>query len=525
MSNIMVLDCTLRDGGYCNEWKFGKQNISKIVNGLVEADVDIIECGFLTKKVEYNDETTQFTSALQVGRFLPANKHGKLFVCMVNFGEFPIEELLPAHETALDGIRVAFHKKDMVQAMEYCQKIKEKGYKVFVQPMVSLSYTEEEFKRLILMANKIEPYAFYIVDSFGVMKRKNLLKLYSLVEEFLGENIIVGYHSHNNMQLAYSNAQTLADIETTRDMIIDSSIFGMGRGAGNLNTELFVEYLNDNCGKNYVRRPLLIIIDEILNNFHETNYWGYSLPNYLSAKHNAHPNYASYLDSKKTLTVEAMDEIFSSMEEEKKNSYDKSYAEELYVQYMARGSANEERLAEFRNLLEGKAVLVIAPGSSSVTEKDKIIRVANRDDVVVISVNFEYTQCETDYIFMSNLRRFRELKENRGKCIVTSNISSENVYMQINYESLLNSYESVRDNAGMMLIKFLIQSDVKKIYLAGLDGYSVDPTENFADETMRFYTQKDVFEAMNEGMNNALKEFGKKIDVEFVTEPKYVTVK
>ena len=525
MSNIMVLDCTLRDGGYCNEWKFGKQNISKIVNGLVEADVDIIECGFLTKKVEYNDETTQFTSALQVGRFLPANKHGKLFVCMVNFGEFPIEELLPAHETALDGIRVAFHKKDMVQVMEYCQKIKEKGYKVFVQPMVSLSYTDEEFKQLIQLANQLNPYAFYIVDSFGVMKRRNLLKLYHIVTEFLNENIIVGYHSHNNMQLAYSNAQTLADIETSREMIIDSSIFGMGRGAGNLNTELFVEYLNDNCGKSYVRRPLLIIIDEILNNFHETNYWGYSLPNYLSAKHNAHPNYAGYLDSKKTLTVEAMDEIFAMMDEDKKISYDKHYAESLYVKYMARGSANQERLAEFKNLLAGKSVLIVAPGSSSITERDKILQLAEREEVVVISVNFQYTECETDFIFMSNLRRFRELSQGREKCVVTSNISGEGVYLQVNYESLLNEYETVRDNAGMMLIKLLIELGVKKVYLAGLDGYSVDPTENFADETMRFYTQKDVFEAMNEGMNNALKEFGKKIDVEFVTEPKYVTVK
>jgi 4-hydroxy 2-oxovalerate aldolase len=287
MKKISVLDCTLRDGGYCNQWKFGKQNIGRIINALVEADVEIIECGFLTKKREYDMESTQFTSPLQVSSFIPANKHGKLFVCMVNYGEYPIEELPSAEATSLDGIRVAFHKRDMLGAMAYCRQLKEKGYMVFVQPMVSLSYTDEEFGQLISLANDIAPYAFYIVDSFGVMKRKSLLRLYSIVEEQLDEGIVVGYHSHNNMQLAYSNAQSLADIDTSREIIIDSSIFGMGRGAGNLNTELFVEYLNDNCGKSYVLRPLLIVIDEILNNFHETNYWGYSLPNYLSAKHNA----------------------------------------------------------------------------------------------------------------------------------------------------------------------------------------------------------------------------------------------
>ena len=54
MKKISVLDCTLRDGGYCNQWKFGKHNITRIINGLVEADIDIVECGFLTKKLEYD---------------------------------------------------------------------------------------------------------------------------------------------------------------------------------------------------------------------------------------------------------------------------------------------------------------------------------------------------------------------------------------------------------------------------------------------------------------------------------------
>lgn len=106
------------------------------------------------------------------------------------------------------------------------------------------------------------------------------------------------------MQLAYSNAQTLVGLETNRNILIDSSIYGMGRGAGNLNTELFIQYLNENSDGNYELKPLLIVIDEILNIFYQKNYWGYSLPNYISAVHNAHPNYASFLDDKKTLTVE-----------------------------------------------------------------------------------------------------------------------------------------------------------------------------------------------------------------------------
>lgn len=525
MANIKVLDCTLRDGGYCNKWQFGNENIKKIISGLSEAGVDIIECGFLTNKVKYESDMSKFTTMGEVATVLPQDRNGKIYVCMTNYGEYSLEELPTYDGQSLDGLRIAFHKKDLCPALEFCKGIKEKGYKVFIQAMVSLNYTDEEFLDLIRRVNEINPYAFYIVDSFGVMKRKDLIRLFYMVEHNLNEGIVIGYHSHNNMQLAYSNAQALVDIRTDRDLILDSSVFGMGRGAGNLNTELFVEYLNDNVGTDYQLKPLLTIIDEILDCFYQRNYWGYSLPNYLSAKHNAHPNYAGYLDSKKTLTVENMDEIFSMMDKEKCSVYDKDYIEELYVQYMAKGNVQESRLIELQNQIAGKTVLIIAPGKSSVTEKEKILVVANKGDVVSISVNFDYLEIDTDYIFLSNLRRYRELNpEKRNKCIVTSNIPAMDCYLQTKYRDLLNTYESVRDNAGMMLIKYLIMLGAKKVLLAGLDGYSLDATQNFADQKMNFFTQKATFEAMNAGMNAVIADFAKQIGIEFVTTPQYIRI-
>lgn len=262
--------------------------------------------------------------------------------------------------------------------------------------MVSLSYTDEEFLDLICCVNELEPYAFYIVDSFGMMKRKDLTRLFYLVEHNLNENIKIGFHSHNNMQLAYSNAQSLVDLHSDRELIIDASVYGMGRGAGNLNTELFVQYLNDNADGKYDIKPLLSIIDEILNEFYQRNYWGYSLPNYLSAVHNAHPNYAGYLDDKKTLTVENMNEIFEMMDEDKKVSYDKDYIEELYLRYMATGKSQEEHKTELIENLNGKTVLLIAPGKSSIEEKDRIASFMN-EDVVMVSVNYNYPLVNIDY--------------------------------------------------------------------------------------------------------------------------------
>lgn len=523
MNTIHVLDCTLRDGGYCNQWKFGFENTKKIAKSLVDANVDIIECGFLTNRVTYNPEITKFTTLDEIAAVIPVDRKGKLFVAMMNYGEYKVENLPEYDGSSIDGIRVAFHKKNLSEALKVCRSIKAKGYKVFVQAMVSLSYSDEEFLSMIRSMNEIEPYAFYIVDSFGMMKKKNLIRLFYMVENNLKDGIWIGFHSHNNMQLAYSNAQSLVDAQTNRNLIIDSSIYGMGRGAGNLNTELFVEYLNENADGKYNLKPLLNVIDEILNDFYQKNYWGYSLPNYISAVHWAHPNYAGYLSEKNTLTVEAMDEIFSMMPQEKRFEFDKDYIEQLYVKYMATGDAQESHKADLKEKLKDKKILLIAPGKSSGDEKDKIVAFALKNDVISVSVNFDYPSCETDYIFVSNLRRFRELPtEQYGKCIVTSNIPADNVYLQTNYFDLLLPIEAVQDNAGLMAIKFFIELGVKEINLAGFDGYSHDVKQNYALRQMELVTKNAVIDAMNEGMEETIRILKKDCKILWLSKKRFI---
>lgn len=521
MNKIRILDCTLRDGGYCNQWRFGFDNIINIVSGLTQANLDIIECGFLTQKVIYNKDITKFTTIDEIDNVIPKNKAGHLYVAMMNYEEYDINDLPERKESGLDGIRVAFHKKNRYEAMELCKKIQEKGYLVFVQAMVSLSYTDEEFLELIHIANSFTPFAFYIVDSFGMMKRKSLLRLFYMVEHNLNDNINIGFHSHNNMQLAYSNAQSLIEAQTSRDLIIDSSVYGMGRGAGNLNTELFIEYLNEVNQSEYDRKPLLIIIDEILNDFYQKNYWGYSLPNYLSATHAVHPNYASYLADKNTLTVEAMDGIFNLMSAEKRVEFDKEYVEQVYLEYMASGASQKEHEEELSSAIRGKKVLLIAPGKSAFDEYEKIVACKQEEKVIVVSVNYEYYYVQTDYIFMSNLRRFREIADDcKRKCIVTSNISSSKVYYCTDYRTLLLPIESVIDNAGMMAIQFFINQGASRILLAGFDGYTYDSSENYASEKLEIITKNAILDAMNKGMQEMINRFDKKIPIEFLTTRK-----
>lgn len=525
MNRIKVLDCTLRDGGYCNQWKFGYHNIQKIIDRLTEAELDIIECGFLSEKVQYDKNVTKFATVEEISEFLPQRREGKLFVAMVNYGEYDAGKLPVRSEGQIDGIRVAFHKKDLEGALELCRAIGQKGYQVFVQPMVSVSYTDEEFLYLIRLVNEVRPYAFYIVDSFGMMKEKELIRFFYMVEHNLETDIWVGFHSHNNMQLAYSNAQKLATVHTKRDLIIDTSVYGMGRGAGNLNTELFVEFLNENTGASYELKPLLGIIDEIINEFYQRNYWGYSLPNYLSAKHNAHPNYARYLDDQKTLTVEDMESIFDMMDQEKRFKYDAAYIEQLYLRYMNMGDVQNEHEKELETKLKNKRILLIAPGKSATDESEAIRKFAGDEETLCISVNFDYTYVDTDFVFVSNLRRYRELDRNvHGKCIVTSNISAVDVYLQTKYKNLVNCEESVKDKAGLMAIRFLMDYGAKEIWLAGFDGYSHDIRENYGEKDLAFFTRNAVLDAMNEGMCRIMRQYAKDAAIHFLTKPKYITI-
>jgi 4-hydroxy 2-oxovalerate aldolase len=264
-----LLDCTLRDGGYQNEWNFGYRNICKIAQLLTDARIDIIECGFLSQKIVYDADISKFTTIEQINAILPSNRNNSMYVVMMNHGEADPVSLPECNGSGISGIRVAFHKKDLNSALEECEIIKSKGYKVFIQAMVSLSYSDSEILSLVDKANEIEPYAFYIVDSFGSMSRNELLRLFYLVEHNLSKNIKIGFHSHNNLQLAYSNAILLTEQQSEHNLIIDASVYGMGRGAGNLNLELFAEHINAGLGGEYEIDKLLIIIDEFLNKFYK----------------------------------------------------------------------------------------------------------------------------------------------------------------------------------------------------------------------------------------------------------------
>lgn len=524
---IKILDCTLRDGGYINNWLFRKNHIYSIVNHLNSAKIDFIECGYLNYEIEKDDDLTIFKDINQFHSLVVSEKSEKdsNFLMMINYGEYPIDKI-PVNNGQILGIRVAFHKKDWKEALLYCKQLINKKYAVFVQPMITINYTDEELLKLIYEVNTINPYAMYIVDSFGVMKQKDLLRMTYLLDNNLNSSITLGYHAHNNLQLAFSNAQVFCETKLHRDIIIDSSVYGMGRGAGNLNTELFVKYLNENFSKSYIETPLLKIIDESLSAIYQEHYWGYSLPYFISAKYNCHPKYASYLVSKNSLTIESIEQVISKIAFDKKDSFDQMYIETLYIEFQSiYGNIYRNNINE---IFINKHVLIVGPGKSlsELFNRDKIKDYINKNNPIVVSLNFYPEWLEVDYTFISNKKRFSSMKNIINKnLIITSNIEYSNAQYCINYKSVLYDDINLHDNSLIMLLKLLINSKASHVILAGVDGYNVEITQNYIDLDHLIPMSKENVNILNSKISKALIQLSKNIAIDFITQSKYVSDK
>ena len=516
---MKVLDCTLRDGGYINEWSFSSKHQTVVIKSLIAAKIELIECGYLNDKIGKEKDSTLFSEMKFIDNVLALieSKNSK-FVIMINLGDFDVSKLPSREESKVSGIRLAFHKKDITIAYKTAKLIIEKGYDLFVQPMVSLNYTDSEMLALIEKFNLVDMYAFYMVDSFGSMTRKQFKSLYYLLDKNLKKNVILGFHAHNNMQLSYSNAIDMAEIISNRKIIIDTSVFGMGRGAGNLNTEIFVDYLNRSFAASYEITPLLEIIDNYLEAIYYKKKWGFSVAYYLSAIYDCHPNYANFYVNKKTLTILAIEELLHSIDNSKKNSFDAKYAEKLYLTYNLK---IYNTLKSPYNLFKNKDVLLVASGSSVSINIDAVNKVNSQNKIISIALNHIPT-FKVDYCLFTNQKRYLEFTEeiNVDNLIISSNITAhakhKNVYTIDNKELILEDC-AYSDNVASLILNYLVQENVKHVNIAGLDGYDIHRMDNYYyEETDQMFDVSEM-QKRNEGIACFIRHYSKLLRIGFVT--------
>lgn len=532
--NIKLLDCTLRDGGYLNDWEFGKSNIINIFERLVSAGVDIIETGFLDDRRSFDENRTIFPDTKSADRiYKKLSKGSSMIVGMIDYGTCSIDNVSPAAESYLDGIRVIFKKQKMHEAIEFCKKVRDKGYKVFAQAVSITSYNDEELSELIGLVNDLMPYAFSLVDTYGLLHKGELRHYFDFACAHLDRSIGIGYHAHNNFQLAYANCiELMDDPPKDRLLIVDGTLYGMGKSAGNTPIELLVMHMNGYHGGHYHNSQILEAIEVTMLDMSRKVRWGYSFKFFLAASHDCHPNYVNYLMDIGKLSVKSISEILDMLEGDKKLLYDSDYIRELYFDYQKRHCADSDSVSKLISDLSGADVLIMGPGKNIYDQKDRVDAYLAAGSRVAISINFIPDGYDTDYVFMSNAKRYVQLcsalneQKEKSKLIATSNITrtlGEFDYT-LNYSDLLDEEALLPDNPLIMLLKILKKAGVSSIGLAGFDGYREKTVPNYVNPNMEYSYSSQEAENINLDTVKGIRKLGLDKTIVYVTESIYETL-
>lgn len=536
MGEIKLLDCTIRDGGYVNDWNFGHNNLISIYERLIDSDVDYIELGFLDERREFdiNRSIMPDTDCMEK-IYGSVDKKGKIVFGMIDYGTCGLDHIKPANESYIDGIRVIFKKHLRVDALKFCAELKKLGYIVFAQLVSVTSYTDEEMLDLIRLANEVKPYAVSMVDTYGLMHQNNLRHFMDLLDKGLDPDISLGYHGHNNFQMGYANCIAMMEYKTDRNMLVDGTLYGMGKSAGNAPIELVAMHMNQKYGKHYHISQMLEAIDANIMEFYSAATWGYNLFFYIAASNECHPNYVADLMNKKTLSIKSINELLSRLQGEKKLLYDKAYLEELYKEYQSKDVDDTEDRRKLSERLSGKKILIIGPGNSVIDEKEKIDSFIidssdgdETDNLVIISINYIPRNINPNMVFISNSKRYLQMSSalskagNEYEMIGTSNVTSTsgNFDYTLNYASLIDESADIIDNSFIMLLKALSEVGVSKVAVAGFDGYQEDKL-NFVNPDMEYTFIKDRTKELNEYARRKIEELSGKLSVRFVTSSLY----
>lgn len=280
---VRVLDCTVRDGGLCNDWAFSDDLVQRTFQSLGQAGIDYMEVGYRVRRDDKEGEVGpwRFCEEEDLLRVVRPGGRMKLSV-MVDVGKVEPADIPHSRDSVIDVVRIATYAHQMDEAMRILDDVQAKGYESFMNVMAvsTLEPTAVDTFLRRLAVSGVDNVA--LVDSFGALFPYHVRYLVRKYMNYLGEGIKVGVHLHNNQQQAFANS--IAAIDEGVDFV-DATLFGMGRGAGNCPLELLLLYLDN---PRYDVRPLLDVAEDFVK-MNEELRWGYHLPYAMTGYFNMHP--------------------------------------------------------------------------------------------------------------------------------------------------------------------------------------------------------------------------------------------
>ena len=420
---------------------------------------------------------------------------------------------------SVTALRVGFTRKDYIGDKDGVRRaldiVKEKGYRLFVQNVNTPGYSDRELLDVVEMINEVQPYSYGIVDTYGSMYLEDMIHYYELVDYNLKDGCCIDIHSHNNFQSSFAFAQQIIGMSSARrNIIIDATLNGMGKCAGNLNTELIVDYLVRKKGADYDVDLILDMIDRYLAQYRENTAWGYSIPAFLAGIYRAHPNNVIYLTQKFRLNSKDIKYILSGIDEEKRQRYDYDNIQRIYKEYNDHRIDDSECQEGLKKVFSGKAVLLLAPGAS-VNEKLELILDFIRDsEPIVVGINFKHKELNEDYYFFANTIHWEHCETllPHEKCILTSNIKNRTQDTNlVNYSSLIEEDSFLYDNSTIMCLNLMRRLGVRDISVAGFDGL-IEGGENYADGVLQKRNAAYTVGQLNEEIGRLYRSFKEKAE-------------
>lgn len=507
MNRISLLDCTLRDGAYINGSSFGQAAIRGIIKKLQDAGVEIIECGWL-KDACYTEGSTYYHLPSDMEKYLTDRDKRVTYVAMIDYDRYDDAVLPECDGRSIDAIRVVFPRGKADDALLIAKRIRDKGYKVYLQAANTLGYSDKELEELTGAVNEFRPEALSIVDTFGAMYEDNLTHIVEILDSRLRDEIGLGFHSHNNQQLSFALSTHFIKLmeSKNRRIIVDSSLSGMGRGAGNTTTELMASYLNRKYHGNYDMDSILDAIDMYIGPIRARYKWGYSTPYFIAGLYQAHVNNIAYLLKNHRTNARDMRNVIESLSTEERRHYDYDLLEEKYIENQDRQIDDEEDKRNIIQMIGGRKVILIAPGKSVLTEYDRIKRFIEEEKPYVLGVNAIITDYLPFYdaVFFTNSIRYSYAKEaypeefSKVKRILLSNIKTRsNDELIVNFNLAVKRGWEHFDNAVICALWLLYRLEAEDVYLAGFDGFKASYNESYADPSLPTLNPGGKWEELN----------------------------
>ncbi len=457
---MKILDCTLRDGGYYTQWDFDKPVVDQYIKALNHLPIDYIEVGY--------------RSTLQTGYFgkyfyLPLyelrdlkNKSDKKLSVMLNEKDIRIADLTDVLEPVVgivDMVRIAVKPQFLERAIRLGKAIKEMGFELCMNLMYMSKWVHnEEFLQTL---EKVDGTAdvLYVVDSYGGSFPNEVAGLVQRLKAQL--NCDIGFHGHNNLETALTN--TMAAFSQGADFI-DGTIMGMGRGAGNLKTELLLTVLNKELNLDVNFNALEEAVN-VISPLSEKYRWGTNL-SYMISGSNSLPQ--SEVIERTTVRYYTLNDIVDTLQLE-----------------------SGHRFKKFPNcnFKTHNKILIVGGGPSVRPQQDGLRSWLNRDpDIAIIHASSKNADCfkglphEQYFCLVGNEGRrlqhtLKDLSNFNGTCILPPYPITKKTFVPKEVFSSTYELEKI-EFAGMyheahtaIALQTALNCNPKEVFFAGYDGY------------------------------------------------------